>query len=65
VLCFQVLVRDVQMLRGVMLLQPHNFVILGGQVERLEAARQQAVACWNKPAGGRGCGGQSRAKAKG
>ncbi|KAL6750617.1 hypothetical protein V8C86DRAFT_3030788 [Haematococcus lacustris] len=49
----KVVVENVAVRRGVLLLQTENCAVLGGQVDRLEQARQRAVACWNKPAGGR------------
>ncbi len=47
----QLLLHDVPVRRGLLLLGPGNAVLLGGQVERTEAARQRAVAAWNKPVG--------------
>lgn len=47
----QLLLHDVPVRRGLLLLGPGNAVLLGGQVERMEAARQRAVAAWNKPVG--------------
>ncbi|GAX74884.1 hypothetical protein CEUSTIGMA_g2330.t1 [Chlamydomonas eustigma] len=49
----KVAVQDVPMQCGVMILQPQNLTVLGGQVHELEAARQKAVCCWNKAASGR------------
>eukprot|EP00887_Chlorella_sp_A99_P000811 scaffold5.g811.t1 len=39
--------------RGMLLLMPHNCWVLGGRVDRLEAARLRMVTHWNQPAVGR------------
>ncbi|KAK9845921.1 hypothetical protein WJX81_006044 [Elliptochloris bilobata] len=49
----KVALTDAKVRRGVLLLRPENVVVLGGQVERLEAARQRALARWHQPAMGR------------
>ena len=47
----KLLLQDVPLRRGLLLLQPENCALLGGQVDALEAARQRAVAAWNAPVG--------------
>ena len=45
---------------GMIMLQPHNIEVLGGQVQRLEEARRRAVEAWNRPVGGREGQGEGR-----
>lgn len=49
----KIAVKDVMIRRGNLLLTPENTVVLGGQVDELEAARQKALKRWNQPATGR------------
>ncbi|GLC35866.1 recQ-mediated genome instability protein 1 [Pleodorina starrii] len=56
----KVLIHNVPIRRGMLLLGPDNTALLGGQVERLEAARQRAVAAWTKPVVGRPAGSAPR-----
>ncbi|GIL43707.1 hypothetical protein Vafri_1360, partial [Volvox africanus] len=56
----KVLIHNVPIRRGLLLLGPDNTALLGGQVERLEAARQRAVAVWTKPVVGRPAGSAER-----
>lgn len=52
----KVAVTDVLTRGGALFLQPENLKVLGGRVERLDAARRRAVAEWekpNRPIGGR------------
>ncbi|KAK9867838.1 hypothetical protein WJX84_002427 [Apatococcus fuscideae] len=51
---FKMALTDVEVRRGLLLLQPENTQILGGCVERLEQARQRSLASLRKPAEGRG-----------
>ncbi|KAH7289947.1 hypothetical protein KP509_30G025100 [Ceratopteris richardii] len=46
---FKVCVHNVNIRRGMLLLVPETIIVLGGQVEQLEAARQRAVQHVNKP----------------
>ena len=46
-------VAEVPVRRGILLLTPNNCWVLGGGVERLDAARQRVVQHWNQPAVGR------------
>ncbi|KAL9239374.1 hypothetical protein vseg_013705 [Gypsophila vaccaria] len=50
---FKVVIRDVHVRRGVLMLVPEVFEILGGSVEDLEAARQRLVQEVNKPPRGK------------
>ncbi|EFJ49862.1 hypothetical protein VOLCADRAFT_104113 [Volvox carteri f. nagariensis] len=56
----KVIIHNVPIRRGLLLLGPDNTALLGGQVERLEAARQRAVAAWTKPVVGRPAGSAAR-----
>ncbi|GIL72351.1 hypothetical protein Vretimale_4130 [Volvox reticuliferus] len=56
----KVLIHNAPIRRGLLLLGPDNTALLGGQVERLEAARQRAVAAWTKPVVGRPAGSAER-----
>ncbi|DBA78847.1 TPA: recQ-mediated genome instability protein 1 [Trebouxia sp. C0004] len=49
----QIAIKDVTVRRGILLLVPDNTVVLGGQVEELENARQQALKRWSQPVSGR------------
>ena len=48
----KLLLRDPAVRCGMLLLTPATCAVLGGRVERLEAARRRAAAEWVKPAGG-------------
>ncbi|DBA79336.1 TPA: recQ-mediated genome instability protein 1, variant 2 [Trebouxia sp. C0005] len=45
----KIAIKDVTVRRGTLLLMPDNTVVLGGQVENLENARQQALKRWSQP----------------
>ena len=47
----QVALHDAEVRKGTLLLKAHSLQLLGGQVERLEQARQRLVADWAQPAG--------------
>ncbi|KAK9748298.1 hypothetical protein RND81_02G048600 [Saponaria officinalis] len=50
---FKVVIRNVNVRRGLLMLVPEVFEILGGSVEELEAARQRVVQEVNKPPRGK------------
>eukprot|EP00884_Botryococcus_braunii_P012820 jgi/Botrbrau1/21539/Bobra.174_2s0042.1 len=51
---FKVVITNALVRRGFMLLKPDNVKLLGGQVDRLEEARQRALQRWaQRPAGQR------------
>lgn len=50
---FKIVLRDVNIRRGLLMLVPENLDILGGYVEELEAARQRLVHEVNKPPRGK------------
>ncbi|KAF5839010.1 hypothetical protein DUNSADRAFT_1787 [Dunaliella salina] len=49
----KVVLENVNVKRGVLMLQPENLAALGGLVESLEAARKRAIEVWNLPPSGR------------
>ncbi|KAK9835101.1 hypothetical protein WJX84_001913 [Apatococcus fuscideae] len=51
---FKMALTDVEVRRGMLLLQPENTQVLGGCVARLEDARQRCLTSLRKPAEGRG-----------